>query len=165
VAVPSLAVADAGYHQTMQPALDALLVFTEALSADKLTEAQAGLTSLRAALAQAAPTGLSPEAAETFAAQLAAIRAALPADDRPDLTALRAKLAPLTGAFSAYLHTFGHNRSEPLVLLHCPMAFDNRGANWLQPDRKVRNPYFGAAMYRCGEVRTAIGSDGKDVRK
>jgi Cu(I)/Ag(I) efflux system membrane fusion protein len=26
------------------------------------------------------------------------------------------------------------------------MAFENRGATWLQADDTVRNPYFGASM-------------------
>jgi Cu(I)/Ag(I) efflux system membrane fusion protein len=31
------------------------------------------------------------------------------------------------------------------------MAFDGRGAKWLQDDGPVANPYFGNAMLRCGE--------------
>ncbi|MCB0295126.1 MAG: DUF3347 domain-containing protein, partial [Calditrichaeota bacterium] len=34
---------------------------------------------------------------------------------------------------------------------HCPMAFDNKGADWLQDKQGVENPYFGSAMFRCGE--------------
>ncbi len=41
---------------------------------------------------------------------------------------------------------------ETLYSVHCPMAFDNRGANWIQWDQDVRNPYFGAAMLKCGSV-------------
>lgn len=36
-------------------------------------------------------------------------------------------------------------------LMFCPMAFDNQGAYWLQPDRRLLNPYFGASMLRCGD--------------
>jgi hypothetical protein len=36
--------------------------------------------------------------------------------------------------------------------IHCPMAFDNRGADWLAPSRDVHNPYFGASMPNCGSV-------------
>lgn len=32
----------------------------------------------------------------------------------------------------------------------CPMAFNNRGANWLQKGDKTANPYFGSSMLRCG---------------
>jgi Cu(I)/Ag(I) efflux system membrane fusion protein len=44
------------------------------------------------------------------------------------------------------------------------MAFDNKGADWLQADTKVANPYFGDAMLRCGEVRRTIepSSEGSD---
>ena len=33
------------------------------------------------------------------------------------------------------------------------MAFDNTGGSWLQPDEELLNPYFGATMLHCGEVR------------
>ncbi len=40
---------------------------------------------------------------------------------------------------------------QPLLVYHCPMAFDNRGADWLQIKKGVENPYFGSSMFRCGE--------------
>ncbi len=36
------------------------------------------------------------------------------------------------------------------VLIHCPMAFQNKGALWIQNDGKVANPYHGSEMLRCG---------------
>lgn len=39
---------------------------------------------------------------------------------------------------------------EELRRFNCPMAFDNRGADWLQRDSAVRNPYFGKVMLECG---------------
>lgn len=36
-------------------------------------------------------------------------------------------------------------------ILACPMAFSGRGARWIQAPGEVANPYFGAAMLRCGE--------------
>ncbi|MGX5913251.1 efflux RND transporter periplasmic adaptor subunit [Aliidiomarina sp. Khilg15.8] len=35
--------------------------------------------------------------------------------------------------------------------MFCPMAFNNEGAFWLQPDSRLLNPFFGASMLRCGE--------------
>lgn len=35
---------------------------------------------------------------------------------------------------------------------YCPMAFDNTGANWLSNEDKIRNPYFGDMMLKCGSV-------------
>ncbi len=38
-------------------------------------------------------------------------------------------------------------------VMHCPMAFDNKGADWLQSSAaEVQNPYFGAKMPHCGEA-------------
>lgn len=37
--------------------------------------------------------------------------------------------------------------------MHCPMAFDNKGASWLQPSGdEVQNPYMGAMMPHCGKM-------------
>lgn len=47
----------------------------------------------------------------------------------------------------------------PVYKLHCPMAFNNRGAAWLQKARQVDNPYFGASMLRCGSVTETIRKD------
>lgn len=40
---------------------------------------------------------------------------------------------------------------------YCPMAFDNKGAAWLQASDEVLNPYFGDMMLRCGEIQETIG--------
>ena len=36
------------------------------------------------------------------------------------------------------------------------MAFQGEGADWLQGDRDVRNPYYGPSMLTCGEVTEEI---------
>ena len=33
------------------------------------------------------------------------------------------------------------------------MAFDNKGGYWLSETEDIRNPYFGASMLSCGEVK------------
>lgn len=41
---------------------------------------------------------------------------------------------------------------DEVRLAHCPMAFSNEGASWLQAaGTPLANPYFGASMLRCGE--------------
>jgi Cu(I)/Ag(I) efflux system membrane fusion protein len=46
---------------------------------------------------------------------------------------------------------FGSSGKQAVLQFHCPMAFDNRGADWLQNESVVQNPYFGQAMPQCGE--------------
>jgi Cu(I)/Ag(I) efflux system membrane fusion protein len=41
------------------------------------------------------------------------------------------------------------------------MAFDDKGADWLQLDEDILNPYFGASMLKCGEVKKVISNQTK----
>ena len=41
-----------------------------------------------------------------------------------------------------------------LVTGHCPMADENRGADWIQRAGEVANPYFGTSMLRCGVIKS-----------
>jgi hypothetical protein len=42
------------------------------------------------------------------------------------------------------------DQREGLQLIHCPMAFTNEGAYWVQRSGELANPYEGAMMLRCG---------------
>jgi len=41
---------------------------------------------------------------------------------------------------------------KTIYLQHCPMANNNKGADWLSLSENVENPYYGEAMLNCGEV-------------
>ena len=45
---------------------------------------------------------------------------------------------------------------KPVYVQHCPMADNNKGADWLSLEREIRNPYFGSSMLTCGEVTKEI---------
>ena len=42
---------------------------------------------------------------------------------------------------------------KTLYWQHCPMAMNNRGANWLSYEEQVRNPFMGQKMPGCGSVK------------
>ena len=44
-------------------------------------------------------------------------------------------------------------KNRKIYKAFCPMAFDNKGAFWLQNNGEIANPYFGEMMLRCGEIR------------
>ena len=67
-----------------------------------------------------------------------------------DLAASRIAFQPLSDALWQLLRDFDHADEDPVRLFHCPMAFDNTGANWIQSDKTTANPYYGATMLRCG---------------
>lgn len=46
--------------------------------------------------------------------------------------------------------------SGTIYKIHCPMAFNNEGANWYSDVPEVRNPYFGDQMLKCGKVTETI---------
>ena len=45
---------------------------------------------------------------------------------------------------------------KDIFVQYCPMADNNKGANWLSLSKEIKNPYFGKAMHSCGEVTTVI---------
>jgi Cu(I)/Ag(I) efflux system membrane fusion protein len=54
---------------------------------------------------------------------------------------------------------------QELLVMHCPMVYEDRGADWLQAQEPLQNPYFGAMMLKCGEIKetltaTESGHDG-----
>jgi Cu(I)/Ag(I) efflux system membrane fusion protein len=75
-----------------------------------------------------------------------------------DMDALRAGFMHLSAGVTGMVETYGAG-SGPIYELFCPMAFGNRGATWLQGDPKIDNPYFGASMLRCGEVKRQLRED------
>lgn len=41
---------------------------------------------------------------------------------------------------------------EGYVVAFCPMANNSMGANWVQKDGAIMNPYFGTSMQDCGSI-------------
>ncbi|MDR9373906.1 MAG: efflux RND transporter periplasmic adaptor subunit, partial [Schleiferiaceae bacterium] len=64
---------------------------------------------------------------------------------RGHFVAISAQLAPIIRAAKPV--------QQPLYLQFCPMANQNKGAYWLSRKVEVKNPYYGAAMLTCGEVK------------
>ncbi|MGE9293698.1 MAG: efflux RND transporter periplasmic adaptor subunit [Puniceicoccales bacterium] len=52
--------------------------------------------------------------------------------------------------------------TQPLVVMHCPMANNNAGANWIQASEPLQNPYYGPGMLGCGDVTETIGDETQD---
>ncbi|APG61082.1 efflux RND transporter periplasmic adaptor subunit [Christiangramia salexigens] len=45
---------------------------------------------------------------------------------------------------------------NPVYVQFCPMANNNKGANWISLSSDVRNPYYGDAMLTCGEIKDTL---------
>jgi Cu(I)/Ag(I) efflux system membrane fusion protein len=73
-----------------------------------------------------------------------------------NLSAARVAFEPLSASLSAVVSMFGMGIDDSVYQVHCPMAFNNRGADWLQTKTAVENPYFGAKMFKCGTVKDTL---------
>lgn len=69
---------------------------------------------------------------------------------KDDVEAQRKQFGFLSQALINALTAFGVEGTY--YVQHCPMAFDNAGANWLSNEEQIRNPYFGELMLKCGSV-------------
>jgi Cu(I)/Ag(I) efflux system membrane fusion protein len=73
-----------------------------------------------------------------------------------DIKSLRESFFLLSQQMAKIARHFGSSGKTPVYIIHCPMAFDNTGADWLQNHKQVDNPYFGSTMLRCGAVKETI---------
>ena len=54
------------------------------------------------------------------------------------------------------LETSFNTNDEALYVMHCPMANNNKGADWVSTSKEVKNPYYGQSMLTCGEITKEI---------
>ena len=71
-----------------------------------------------------------------------------------DIEKQRATFISLSNAMTNVIASFGTNKE--VYVQHCPMANDNKGADWLSFDKAIKNPYFGDKMLSCGSVEQII---------
>lgn len=139
--------------------VDPYLGIQQALAKDNLEGAKKGATDFLAAMKMAPSTGDAKDETDALIAPAKSIT------DAADIAAARTAFQPLTQEFSTLLKHMGTTRKTPLYLVHCPMAFGNKGADWVQADKTVTNPYFGASMLRCGSVKAEISPQGTHTGK
>lgn len=72
-----------------------------------------------------------------------------------DIAVLRNGFIQLSRTLIGLVKTF-QLADQTLYVLHCPMAENNEGADWLSLSSEIKNPYYGAKMLKCGEVKTIL---------
>jgi Cu(I)/Ag(I) efflux system membrane fusion protein len=137
---------------SLKPVYAAYLDAQEALAADDLGGFVRAQSDLKMALRLVEEPGLVGEALGEWRRAAARLRL-----DRAVTTIEEARthFERMSDAIIALEHGFGHRGGETWHVAYCPMAFDNEGAEWLQRGTTINNPYFGASMPRCGEIRGA----------
>jgi Cu(I)/Ag(I) efflux system membrane fusion protein len=132
---------------------DAYFAAAAALADDDPNAARKALADMAAAVAKVDMKLFSPAGHEAWMNGKAVLDKALAkAQEAKDAQLMRVPFAPLSNAVAAMARRWPPEGPKVYYRIHCPMAFDNRGADWLAPTRDVRNPYFGASMINCGSV-------------
>ncbi|HXG89584.1 MAG TPA: hypothetical protein VNJ02_14740 [Vicinamibacterales bacterium] len=103
---------------------------------------------------QFAPIAVHAQAVETAAAALGADGAALTASAKKlvaakDIAAARTAYGDVSSALEAYAVKTKSGFGKDVRLAYCPMV----NKPWLQKDKEIRNPYYGASMLTCGSFK------------
>jgi len=146
----------ADFVKALAPLLNAYLELQDALASDDFDRARQASASTRLAVDAVEPPK-SPEVAAAWRESRASLLSDLRyMDAATTLDGARREFEPLTRSVELVLQRFGNPLPDELHVAFCPMAFDNRGARWLQRGNQVRNAYFGARMLACGEMKDTV---------
>lgn len=138
------------FRQQLGKVVEAYLPLKDQLVAT-LTVNQELIAPLDAAIAAVDMRLVKGEAHDYWMEQLAALNAhAAGILKQSDVEAQREQFGFLSQALINALTAFGVDGKY--YVQHCPMAFDNDGANWLSNEEQILNPYFGDKMLKCGMV-------------
>ena len=135
---------------SLGPVYAAYLAAQESLAADELGGYIEAAQNLNASLGGVEELGLVGESLAVWRRAAADLRVSRPVTT---IDEARTRFAGLSQAVIALQRRFGHAGAESWRLAHCPMAFDDKGADWIQRSPEIENPYFGDMMFRCGDIR------------
>jgi Cu(I)/Ag(I) efflux system membrane fusion protein len=137
------------FRESIDAVADVYFDIHYALSSDSLTDAQKGTEKLLEKLAKVDMKLLSGNAhMEWMNEQKRIENSSRKLGQSKDIEDARIQFEILSEALTTVIRTFSTGKTE-IYRFHCPMAFDNKGAYWLQKDKDTRNPYFGASMLLC----------------
>lgn len=74
----------------------------------------------------------------------------------PDIKSRRAAFQPLSEAIILLIRERGLDAVGNAYVVHCPMAFEGKGGDWLSDKPEVHNPYYGSMMLNCGDVTDTL---------
>ena len=141
---PAVAVAE----ENLMPLFEAYDELQVALAGDDFKAAQNATGKLKTAFGKVEASKLTAALQPVWKAQSSQLTTALKqAASAGDINKLRTQFEPISMAMIAMA-----KEANPAGFqeYRCPMAFSNKGANWLQKRDMIANPYFGSAMLRCG---------------
>lgn len=142
------------YNQAVSETLAQYFATQDALASDQAEEALLAFRKLAKGFAGLPKDNLTPDSKEAWNAWFALwVDAVQHAEHIQGLEKVRGQFDLISSALINLNETFNLQLGQPVFQFHCPMAFDDRGADWLQPKNDLLNPYFGASMLKCGSLK------------
>ena len=142
--------------KALQPLYKNYFDFKDALTKDDFNSAKKALLEFQKSLDKINMSLFKGEAHNVWMSYQTELKKnTLHAAHTKDIKELRMPFEPISNVMIAMTKAF-NPLSESTYVQFCPMANSDKGANWLSKENKVVNPYFGAAMLKCGEVRETI---------
>lgn len=142
--------------EALKPLYQEYLNLKDALAADNFANAKKAGSTLQKALSKVDMSLFSDESHEIWMAHHNNLKGALqPMPNSKTIEEVRKAFQPISETMIALTNSF-KPFDQTLYVQHCPMANNNKGANWLSLSKEIKNPYFGNAMLTCGETKSII---------
>lgn len=133
------------------------LALQEALAHDNFADAVKAGEAFSSTLKSLDPTVLTGAARDAWGQALTRLLEGAERVTAPrSIETVRDGFEALSVGMAEAVERLGVDVKGPVYELYCSMAFNDKGAIWLQQDEDVRNPYFGSRMFKCGEVKRQL---------
>lgn len=137
----------------LEPIYTAYLNAQERLADDDFSGFIEHALQLNSFVTSATPTNLTDDQLKLWNQSSAMLKA------DPKITTIdqaRAHFEDMSKGVMDLEQTFGHREDEIWNIAFCPMAFDFKGASWIQRGVTINNPYFGEQMLLCGSIEQTL---------
>ncbi|MFA5298493.1 MAG: efflux RND transporter periplasmic adaptor subunit, partial [Lutibacter sp.] len=140
----------------LRPIYKEYLNMKDALVSDNMVDAQNAGNNMKKALSKVDMALFSGESHEIWMKHHHNLESILqPFPNFKNIEEVRKAFQPLSENMIALTNSF-KPYGQTVYIQHCPMADENKGANWISQFKEIKNPYFGAKMLKCGEITTII---------
>lgn len=140
----------------LSPLFDDYFQLKEALVKDNFGNSKKYASTLLKKLNKINMSIFKGSAHDAWMQQSSALKKVLIAIEKEEtIEGVRKHFIPLSNQFIQLAKTFNPLNSK-LYILHCPMANNNTGADWISMSDEILNPYYGASMLTCGNVKEEI---------
>jgi len=142
--------------EALKPIYQEYLNLKDALAADNLANAKKAGIAMQKSLSKVDMSLFSGDSHKIWMKHQNNLKLALKlAPNFKTIEEVRKAFHSISEAMIALTNSF-KPFGQTLYVQYCPMVDGNKGANWLSQFEEIKNPYFGAAMLKCGETKATI---------